>query len=82
MGAIFLTQLVQLLLATGAPTSAQLLAQALAIALAVALRTVISRFAHRGGQPDAILQTALRQLPERYRRASAMGNPAHAQPVR
>jgi ribose transport system permease protein len=48
MGAIFLTQLVQLLLATGAPASAQLLAQALAIALAVALRTVIPRVAQRG----------------------------------
>lgn len=47
VGAIFLTQLVQLLLASGAPTSAQLLAQALAIALAVALRTVGTRIAHR-----------------------------------
>jgi ribose transport system permease protein len=47
-GAIFLTQLVQLLLASGAPTSVQLLAQALAIALAVALRTTLPRVLGRG----------------------------------
>jgi len=40
VGAVFLTQLSQLLLTAGAPTSVRLLAQALAIAVAVALRTL------------------------------------------
>jgi ribose transport system permease protein len=40
VAAIFLTQLVQMLLASGASTSVQLLAQALAIASAVAIRTL------------------------------------------
>ncbi|MCW2767873.1 ABC transporter permease [Nocardioides sp.] len=40
VAAVFLTQLVQMLLASGAPTSVQLLAQALAIAVAVAIRTL------------------------------------------
>jgi ribose transport system permease protein len=43
VGAIFLTQLVQLLLSAGAPTSVRLLSQALAIAVAVALRTLAPR---------------------------------------
>lgn len=47
VGAIFLTQLVQLLLTTGAPTSVRLLAQALAIAVAVALRTLPRAIAAR-----------------------------------
>ena len=47
LGAIFLTQLVQVLLASGASASVQLLAQAVAIALAVALRTVVPRLLAR-----------------------------------
>lgn len=47
LGAIFLTQLVQLLLASGASASMQLLAQAVAIALAVALRTMVPRLVGR-----------------------------------
>jgi ribose transport system permease protein len=41
VAAVFLTQLVQLLLTAGAPSSVQLLSQAIAIGLAVALRTVV-----------------------------------------
>lgn len=55
VGAIFLTQLVQLLLATGAPTSVRLLSEAAAIAIAVALRTLVPRIRSRLVRPAASL---------------------------
>ncbi|MEO3856495.1 ABC transporter permease [Acrocarpospora sp. B8E8] len=49
VAAVFLTQLTQLLLTAGAPTSIQLLAQAVAIGLAVCLRTLAGAGARRTG---------------------------------